>query len=93
MAADAASVAASGPGALLVVTADHGNADVMRDSAGNVVTAHSLSPVPLLLAGTAARGLRLHEGVLADVTPTILDVLGLSLAPGMTGSSLVIGHD
>jgi len=47
-------VAEGGPGALLVVTADHGNADVMRDGAGNVVTAHSLSPVPLLVAGTGA---------------------------------------
>jgi 2,3-bisphosphoglycerate-independent phosphoglycerate mutase len=93
LAADAASVAEGGPGALLVVTADHGNADVMRDGAGNVVTAHSLSPVPLLVAGTGARGLSLREGVLADVAPTILDLLGLSLAPGMTGASLSVRRD
>jgi 2,3-bisphosphoglycerate-independent phosphoglycerate mutase len=89
LAVDAASVAVGGPGALLVVTADHGNADVMRDPAGNVVTAHSLSLVPLLLAGTLAHGLRLRRGVLADVTPTILGFLGLPLAPGMSGASLV----
>jgi 2,3-bisphosphoglycerate-independent phosphoglycerate mutase len=89
LAHDAASVAAGGPGALLVVTADHGNADVMRDPDGNPVTAHSLSLVPVLLAGSAARGLVLRDGVLADVTPTILGLLGLPLAPGMTGQSLV----
>ena len=83
-------MAAGGPGALLVVTADHGNADVMRDPDGNPVTAHSLSLVPVLLAGSAARGLVLRDGVLADVTPTILGLLGLPLAAGMTGESLVV---
>jgi 2,3-bisphosphoglycerate-independent phosphoglycerate mutase len=72
LAADAASVEAGGPGALLVVTADHGNADVMRDANGDPVTAHSLSRVPVLLAGHSARRLVLRDGVLADVTPTIL---------------------
>jgi len=88
-AVDAASVAGGGPGALLAVTADHGNADVMRDAAGAVVTAHSLSLVPFLLAGSAARGLRLTDGILADVTPTLLGFLGLAAAAGMTGHSLV----
>ncbi len=91
--ADRASVAAGGPGALLVVTADHGNADVMRDAAGAPVTAHSLSRVPLVVAGEAARGLTLRPGVLSDVTPTILGLLGVPLAPGMTGRSLVAGPD
>ncbi|MBX3029084.1 MAG: 2,3-bisphosphoglycerate-independent phosphoglycerate mutase [Chloroflexi bacterium] len=90
--ADRTSVEAGGAGALLVVTADHGNADVMRDAAGSPVTAHSLSPVPLVVAGEAARGLRLRPGVLSDVTPTILGLLGLSLAPGMSGESLVVGE-
>ena len=76
-------------GALLAVTADHGNADVMRDASGAPVTAHSLSPVPLLLAGRAADGRTLRPGVLADVTPTLLDLLGLPAAPGMTGRSLL----
>jgi 2,3-bisphosphoglycerate-independent phosphoglycerate mutase len=92
LAADAASVAAGGPGALLVVTADHGNADVMRDADGNPVTAHSLSHVPILFAGHAARGLELRAGVLADVTPTLLGFLGLPLAPGMTGATVVRGR-
>ena len=88
-AADAASLAAGGPGALLAITADHGNADVMRDAAGAVVTAHSLSLVPFLLAGSAARGARLTDGILADVTPTLLGFLDLPVAAGMTGRSLV----
>ena len=89
LAADAASMEAGGPGALLAVTADHGNADVMRDAKGAVVTAHSLSPVPFLLAGSAARGVAMRDGVLADVTPTLLGFLGLPVAAGMTGRSLV----
>jgi len=90
LAVDAASVAAGGPGALLVVTADHGNADVMRDAEGHPVTAHSLSPVPILLAGHSARDVTLRAGgVLADVTPTILGLVGLPLAAGMSGRSLV----
>lgn len=87
---DAASAAAGGPGALLAITADHGNADVMRDAVGAVVTSHSLSPVPLLLAGSAAHGIRMRDGVLADVTPTLLGFLGLPLAEGMTGLSVVL---
>ena len=79
----------AGAGALLAVTADHGNADVMRDVTGAVVTAHSLSLVPFLLAGSAAHGVRLGDGVLADVTPTLLVFLGLPVAAGMTGRSLV----
>ncbi len=51
MATDASSVAAGGPGALLCVTADHGNADDMRDASGAPVTAHSLNPVPIVMAG------------------------------------------
>ncbi len=86
---DAASRADGGTGALLAITADHGNADVMRDPTGAVVTAHSLSPVPLLLAGSPVVGRRLRHGVLADVTPTLLELLGLPIAPGMTGRSLL----
>jgi 2,3-bisphosphoglycerate-independent phosphoglycerate mutase len=86
-AADAADP--EGPGALLVITADHGNADEMRDAAGNPVTAHSLNPVPVLVAGRAVVGRSLHDGVLADVTPTILELAGLAGWPGITGRSLL----
>jgi 2,3-bisphosphoglycerate-independent phosphoglycerate mutase len=78
------------PGALLVVTADHGNADELRDPEGRPVTAHSLNPVPLVLVGRAARGLRLADGVLADVAPTILQLAGLPRWEGMTGRSRIL---
>jgi len=80
----------AGEGSLLAITADHGNADVMRDAAGGAVTAHSLSPVPLLLAGGAVAGRTLRPGVLADVAPTLLALLGLPPADGMTGRSLLV---
>jgi 2,3-bisphosphoglycerate-independent phosphoglycerate mutase len=78
------------PGALLAITADHGNADELRDAAGNAVTAHSLNPVPLMLVGRAARGLELADGVLADVAPTLLEFAGLPPWEGMTGRSRIL---
>ncbi|HEY8198379.1 MAG TPA: 2,3-bisphosphoglycerate-independent phosphoglycerate mutase [Candidatus Limnocylindrales bacterium] len=89
MAADASSVAAGGPGALLCVTADHGNADDMRDASGAPVTAHSLNPVPIVVAGSVMRGRRLRSGVLADVAPTLLAIAGEAPMEGMTGVSLL----
>jgi 2,3-bisphosphoglycerate-independent phosphoglycerate mutase len=71
------------------VTADHGNADEMRDAHGAPMTAHSLNPVPILIAGRAVAGRRLHDGVLADVTPTILELAGLVPWPGVVGRSLL----
>ncbi len=79
----------AGPGAALLITADHGNADELRDVAGNPVTAHSLNPVPLLAVGRSIGGRRLRDGVLADVAPTILELAGLPRWEGMTGRSLL----
>ncbi len=76
-----------GPGGALFITADHGNADQLRDAAGNPVTAHSLNPVPLLGMGRALAGRTLRDGVLADVAPTILELAGLPRWEGMTGTS------
>ncbi len=91
-AADAVADAAApdSPGSLLAVTADHGNADAMRDNDGNPVTAHSLNPVPFLLAGRSVEGRRLSDGVLADVAPTLLELAGLPRWEGMTGRSLLL---
>jgi len=77
-----------GPGALLAITADHGNADCLRDADGHPVTAHSLNPVPLVLIGRATAGMTLRDGVLADVAPTLLAFADLPPWPGMTGRSL-----
>jgi 2,3-bisphosphoglycerate-independent phosphoglycerate mutase len=84
---DAARAAAGG--AVLAVTADHGNVDELRDAAGHPVTAHSLNPVPLVIAGSAMNGRQLADGILADVAPTLLDLLGLPPLPEMTGRSLL----
>jgi 2,3-bisphosphoglycerate-independent phosphoglycerate mutase len=79
----------AGPGAVLLITADHGNADEMKDAAGNPITKHSLNPVPLLAIGRYLDGKRLEDGRLADVTPTILEIGGLEPWPGVTGHSLL----
>ncbi len=81
---------AGASGAVLLITADHGNADELRDALGNPVTAHSLNPVPLVLVGRVARGLSLADGVLADVAPTVLDLAGLPRWDGMTGQSRIL---
>ncbi len=78
-----------GPGALLAITADHGNADDLRDELGHPVTAHSLNPVPLVLIGKGMVGRRLEDGVLADVAPTLLELAGLPGWAGITGRSLL----
>jgi 2,3-bisphosphoglycerate-independent phosphoglycerate mutase len=80
----------AGPGAILAITADHGNADELRDPEGRPVTAHSLNPVPFLLLGRAGRGLSLADGVLADVAPTLLELAGLPRWDGMTGQSRIL---
>ncbi len=81
-----AAIAAAG-GALLV-TADHGNCEMMRDPvSGGPHTAHTLNRVPVLLAGRA--GMTLHDGRLADLAPTLLALLGLDQPSAMTGASLI----
>jgi 2,3-bisphosphoglycerate-independent phosphoglycerate mutase len=89
LALDRASIDAGGPGAILAVTADHGNADRKRDEAGGIVTAHSLNPVPFVIAGSAVRDASLSDGVLSDVAPTLLALAGIEPAPGMTGADLL----
>ncbi|HEX5309970.1 MAG TPA: 2,3-bisphosphoglycerate-independent phosphoglycerate mutase [Solirubrobacteraceae bacterium] len=74
-------------GGVAVITADHGNADHMLEPDGSPNTAHSLNPVPLIVT---AAGLSLREGgILADVAPTLLDLLGTAQPPEMTGRSLI----
>ena len=76
-------------GGALLVTADHGNCEMMRDpQTGGPHTAHTLNPVPVLLAGAAA-GTRLRDGILADLAPTLLALLGMAQPAAMTGRSLI----
>jgi 2,3-bisphosphoglycerate-independent phosphoglycerate mutase len=78
-----------GPGALLAITADHGNADDLRDEGGRPVTAHSLNPVPFVLVGRSVVGRRLADGVLADVAPTLLELADLPPWSAISGHSLL----
>jgi 2,3-bisphosphoglycerate-independent phosphoglycerate mutase len=74
-------------GGALVITADHGNADEMLEPDGSPDTAHSLNPVPLIVTDEDV-SLR-DGGVLADVAPTVLQLLGLEQPAAMTGRSLL----
>ncbi|MDD3294360.1 MAG: 2,3-bisphosphoglycerate-independent phosphoglycerate mutase [Geobacteraceae bacterium] len=76
-------------GGSLLITADHGNAENMADESGNPHTAHTCNPVPLLLVDDSMRNIRLRRGILADIAPTILKLLGISQPDEMTGVSLL----
>jgi len=77
-------------GGAMIVTADHGNCEVMVDPlSGGPHTAHTLNPVPVALVG-GPKGARLRSGGrLADLAPTLLDLMGLPKPPEMTGESLL----
>ncbi|HMC49957.1 MAG TPA: 2,3-bisphosphoglycerate-independent phosphoglycerate mutase [Solirubrobacterales bacterium] len=79
--------AVSAKGGACIVTADHGNCDHMLEPDGSPNTAHSLNPVPLIIT---AEGMVLREhGILADVAPTALELLGIPQPAPMTGHSLI----
>ena len=76
-------------GGAMIVTADHGNCEVMVDPAtGGPHTAHTTNPVPVALVGGPA-GAALKDGRLADLAPTLLQLMGLPTPPEMTGESLL----
>ena len=71
---------------VLLVTADHGNADVMFDETGKVNTAHTTNPVPFCVR---QKGIELEPGRLADIAPTILKLIGIEQPAEMTGKCLI----
>lgn len=78
-----------GGGALL--TADHGNADKMIAEDGSPFTAHTTNPVPVVLVSDELKNVKLRDGgVLADLAPTLLDMMGLPVPAEMTGRSLIV---
>jgi 2,3-bisphosphoglycerate-independent phosphoglycerate mutase len=78
-------------GGTLVITADHGNAEMMRDpETGEPHTAHTLNPVPFIVVNPPVAVSRVEHGRLADVAPTLLDLLGLPKPAAMTGHSLIV---
>jgi len=76
-------------GGAALITADHGNADQMWDSEKKPFTAHTTNPVPFVAVGTGAKALR-DGGRLADIAPTMLEILGLPQPEEMDGKSLLI---
>ena len=70
-----------------VVIADHGNADMATNPDGSPHTAHTTNPVPVLVI--TERDIEVRDGILADVAPTILDLMGIEQPEEMTGSSLI----
>lgn len=73
-------------GGTLIVTADHGNCDWMLDDEGNVITSHSTYPVPFIIN---RKDIELNDGKLADIAPTIVQLLNLEKPEEMTGNSLI----
>ncbi|WP_455581538.1 2,3-bisphosphoglycerate-independent phosphoglycerate mutase [Dysosmobacter sp.] len=75
-------------GGIAMITADHGNAEQMAEPDGSPMTAHTTNPVPFILCG-AGTELR-SGGRLADIAPTMLDVMGLACPPEMDGKTLIV---
>ncbi len=72
----------------VLLTSDHGNADILLDENDNIVTAHSLSKVPLILV--SEQNFSLKAGILADLAPTLLSLMDLPVPSEMSGKSLLI---
>jgi 2,3-bisphosphoglycerate-independent phosphoglycerate mutase len=77
----------------LLVVGDHGNAEnMLNEKTGEMITEHSINPVPFILVNDAFRNVKLRSGLLADVAPTILDLMNISKPTEMTGFSLLRLH-
>ena len=74
-------------GGILIIIADHGNCDIMWDENHNPVTSHTTNPVPCIIT---KEGIKLKDGKLADIAPTMIELLNLPIPEEMTGKSLII---
>lgn len=74
-------------GGVALITADHGNAEKMADENGNVYTAHTTNPVPVVVTD---KNVKLRDGILSDITPTLLELLGIEQPAEMTSKSLIV---
>jgi 2,3-bisphosphoglycerate-independent phosphoglycerate mutase len=77
-------------GGRLLITADHGNCEQMLNPDGSPHTAHTTNLVHFVYVGADAHKMECHDGILADVAPTLLDLLGVEKPAEMTGRSLVV---
>ncbi len=75
----------------VLIIADHGNADNALNEDGSANTAHSLNPVPCVFVSNDKTDVKLENGILADVAPTLLNVMGLEVPAEMTGRNLISG--
>ncbi|MDJ0625127.1 MAG: 2,3-bisphosphoglycerate-independent phosphoglycerate mutase [Candidatus Caenarcaniphilales bacterium] len=73
----------------LVITADHGNADQMVNEDGGVRTAHSLNPVPCILVSNKNKDVKMSNGALCDLAPTLLNLMNLDKPKQMSGKTLI----
>ncbi len=73
----------------VMIIADHGNADNAVNEDGSANTAHSLNPVPCILVSRDKTNVQLEDGILADVAPTLLSIMGLNIPEEMTGKNLI----
>ena len=76
-------------GGSALIIADHGNAEMMKDENGKTWTAHTTNPVPVLWVSGDAKGGKIHEGILADIAPTILHLADIPVPSSMTGKNLI----
>ncbi len=74
-------------GGVAIITADHGNAEKMADENGNVYTAHTTNPVPVVITD---KNIKIRDGILSDITPTMLELLGIEIPSEMTSKSLIV---
>jgi 2,3-bisphosphoglycerate-independent phosphoglycerate mutase len=77
-------------GGKLLITADHGNCEYMRNPDGSPNTAHTTNLVHVVYVADDAADYQVKDGILADVAPTLLDMLGVPKPPQMTGTSLLV---
>lgn len=78
-------------GGTAIITADHGNADKMQDENDAPFTAHTTNKVPLIVVGNGVDNIKLREdGVLADIAPTLLEIMNVAIPQEMSGKSLII---
>jgi 2,3-bisphosphoglycerate-independent phosphoglycerate mutase len=73
---------------VILIIADHGNSDIMINPDGTPHTSHTMNPVPIILLNPEDKNSKIESGKLADVAPTILNLMGLPVPPDMTGQNL-----
>jgi 2,3-bisphosphoglycerate-independent phosphoglycerate mutase len=79
-----------GQGGAALIVSDHGNAEKMKDSSGALHTAHTSNPVPCILVDDQRKDVALRDGILADVAPTLVEIIGMEKPPEMDRTSLIV---